>query len=198
MPNLPSIVITPVKPLAIGGSLQAADWSVTPAQTRDIWSDFLSLKISANTQRVYAKAIADFCGRVYDRPVSAEAISKFLKLPPSEALFQVLNYRRLLIEAKLAPSTINVRLSALKSLVDYARKMGECQFSLADVSGMKGETYRDTTGIGIEEFRNVRAAQALSRHKNLNTLTRYDDNRHQYQKTASDVLGDLLDKNSDS
>ena len=69
----------------------------------------------------------DFCGRVYDGPVSAEAISKFLKLLPSEALFQVLNYRRLLIEAKLAPSTINVRLSALKSLVDYARKMGECQ-----------------------------------------------------------------------
>ena len=45
---------------------------------------------------------------------------------------------------------------------------------------------------------NVRAAQALSRHKNLNTLTRYDDNRHQYQKTASDVLGDLLGQDSDS
>ena len=45
---------------------------------------------------------------------------------------------------------------------------------------------------------NVRAAQALSRHKNLDTLTRYDDNRHQYQKTASDVLGDLLGQNSDS
>ena len=29
----------------------------------------------------------DFCGRVYDGPVSAEAISKFLKLPLSEALF---------------------------------------------------------------------------------------------------------------
>jgi integrase/recombinase XerC len=102
------------------------------AQERDIWSDFLSLKISANTQRAYAKAIADFYQRVYDEPVSARSIGLFLTLPPSEALFQVLNYRRMLIEAKLAPSTINVRLSALKSLVDYARKMGECAFSLND------------------------------------------------------------------
>jgi integrase/recombinase XerC len=38
----------------------------------------------------------------------------------------------------------------------------------------------------------VRSAQGLSRHKNLNTLTRYDDNRHQYQGKATDVLADLL------
>lgn len=339
MPNLPSIVITPVAPIIIADPHHhTANQSAISLQVRDLWADFLSLKISPNTQRVYAKAIADFYQRVYDLPVSAEAISKFLKLSQSEALFQVLNYRRMLIEARLAPSTINVRLSAIKSLVDYARKMGECQFSLSDISGLKGETYRDTTGIGLEEFKetielpdvstpkgardyailrllwdnalrrgevcslnvgdfnpagrleilgkgkiqktaidltagataaiidwlairsevrpedplfvslshnqpghridgssiyrlvrkfsadagihkvmsphrvrhsaitayldasdgNIRAAQALSRHANLNTLTRYDDNRHQYQKTASDVLGDLLGKNSDS
>jgi integrase/recombinase XerC len=38
----------------------------------------------------------------------------------------------------------------------------------------------------------VRSAQGLSRHKNLNTLTRYDDNRHQYQGKATDVLADLV------
>jgi integrase/recombinase XerC len=38
----------------------------------------------------------------------------------------------------------------------------------------------------------VRSAQGLSRHKNLNTLTRYDDNRHQHQGKATDVLADLL------
>jgi hypothetical protein len=82
------------------------------------------------TQRTYTKAIADFYQRVYDEPVSARSIANFLTLPPSEALFQVLHYRWMPIEAKLAPSMINVRLSALKSLVDYARKMSECAFSL--------------------------------------------------------------------
>jgi integrase/recombinase XerC len=151
MPNLPSIVITPVEQTDV----LERNLAVTPTRSRDIWSDFLSLKISANTQRTYAKAIADFYQRVYDRAVSPESIALFLTLPPSEALFQVLNYRRMLIEAKLAPSTINVRLSALKSLVDYARKMGECAFSLNDVPGLKTENYRDTTGIDAQAFKSV-------------------------------------------
>jgi integrase/recombinase XerC len=151
MPNLPSIVITPAEQTDI----PERNLAVTPTQSRDIWSDYLSLKISPNTQRAYAKAIADFYQRVYDGPVSARAIANFLTLPTSEALFQVLNYRRMLIEAKLAPSTINVRLSALKSLVDYARKMGECAFSLDDVPGLKTENYRDTTGIDAQAFKGV-------------------------------------------
>ncbi len=331
MLNLPSIVITPVAQTDIS----ERNLNVTPTQSRDVWSDFLSLKISPNTQRAYAKAIADFYQRAYDEAVSPESIARFLTLPPSEALFQVLNYRRMLIEAKLAPSTINVRLSALKSLVDYARKMGECAFSLNDVPGLKSENYRNTTGIDAEAFKgvikladintvsgardyailrllwdnalrrgevcaldvgdffaseqrlmilgkgkiakssidlssgataailrwlelrcrhssddpmfvslsrnqpghrlggsaiyaivrqycqeqeikkimsphrirhsaitahlnasegNVRAAQALSRHADLKTLTLYDDNRHQHQKGATDLLGSLLDE----
>jgi integrase/recombinase XerC len=325
MPDLPPIVIVSTnQPLPTP--------LLTPDEERSIWSDFLSLKISANTQRAYVKAVGDFFERVYQQPASPNTIAKFLTLTQSEAVFQVLNYRRQLIEANLAPSTINVRLSAIKSLVDYARKMGECHFNLADVPGIKNETYRDTTGIGIEEFKgaislpdrstaigardyailrllwdnalrrneihslnvgdfiptgqlkilgkgkiqktaidltsgateaisewldwreelepndplfislsrnqyghrldgsniyrlvrkfseaagvekvvsphrirhsaitayldnsdgNIRAAQALSRHANLNTLTRYDDNRQQYQKTASDTLENLL------
>ena len=39
---------------------------------------------------------------------------------------------------------------------------------------------------------NVRAAQGLSRHTNLNTLSRYDDNRQRYQAQASDILADLI------
>jgi integrase/recombinase XerC len=39
---------------------------------------------------------------------------------------------------------------------------------------------------------NLRAAQALSRHRNQNTLNLYDDNRRQEQKGASGMLEDLL------
>ncbi len=39
---------------------------------------------------------------------------------------------------------------------------------------------------------NIRAAQGLSRHANLNTLTRYDDNRHKYQAIATNTLADLV------
>ena len=39
---------------------------------------------------------------------------------------------------------------------------------------------------------NIRAAQSLSRHANLNTLNRYDDNRHKYQAIATNTLADLV------
>jgi integrase/recombinase XerC len=303
-----------------------------PSSQTDFWDDFLKVGISSSTQIVYARAIADFCRRIYQCQVSTSILSQFLSLPQAEAVYQLLHYRQLLIAAKLAPSTINVRLSALKSLVEYARKLERCTFSLEDVKGLKVETYRDTTGITVSEFKdtivlpdrttikgvrdyailrllwdnalrrneicsldlgdfdksgrlwilgkgkiqkspidlaatttnaisewiairgnirsdeplfisldrrsrghrldgssiyrlvrkfsaaagidkvisphrirhsaitayldtsggNIRAAQGLSRHANLNTLTRYDDNRHKYQAQASNILADLV------
>jgi integrase/recombinase XerC len=119
----------------------------------DLLADFLRLKISANTKRNYSKAIVDFCRRTYDLEVSEQLMAQFLSLHQPEAVYQVLQYRQLLIEAKLAPSTINVRLSALKSFVDYARTVEQCRFNLADVSCLKVETYSDTTGIAVAGFK---------------------------------------------
>jgi integrase/recombinase XerC len=39
---------------------------------------------------------------------------------------------------------------------------------------------------------NVRGAQGLSRLTNLNILSRYEDNRQQYQEQASNILADLV------
>jgi integrase/recombinase XerC len=132
--------------------------SSTPATSSlsiDTLADFLRLKISANTRRNYSKAIADFCRRTYKCEVSNHLLTQFLSLHQSEAVYQVLQYRQLLIEAKLAPSTINVRLSALKSFVDYARQSEQCSFNLADVTCLKVETYGDTTGIAVAGFKEM-------------------------------------------
>ena len=129
-----------------------------PEATRscsDLLADFLRLKISANTRRNYSKAIADFCRRIYDLEVSERLMTQFLSLQQPEAVYQALQYRQLLIDAKLAPSTINVRLSALKSFVDYARQAEQCSFNLADVTCLKVESYGDTTGIAVAGFRKM-------------------------------------------
>ena len=130
----------------------------SPEVTRsssDLLADFLRLKISANTRRNYGKAIADFCRRNYDSEISEQLLTQFFCLHQPEAVYQVLQYRQLLIEAKLAPSTINVRLSALKSFVDYARQVEQCSFNLADVNCLKVESYGDTTGIAVAGFREM-------------------------------------------
>jgi integrase/recombinase XerC len=38
----------------------------------------------------------------------------------------------------------------------------------------------------------TRKVQKLSRHKNLNTLMIYDDNRHQHQSEVTGILADLV------
>ena len=129
--------------------------STASSAPADILADFLRLKISANTKRNYGKAITDFCQRIYNSDVSISLLTKFLGLSQPEAVYQALQYRQQLIEAKLAPSTINVRLSALKSFVDYARQAQQCSFNLADVSCLKVESYGDTTGIAVAGFKEM-------------------------------------------
>jgi hypothetical protein len=75
--------------------------------------------------------------------------------PTPELVGEVLRYRRILTDRGLAPSTINTRLAAIKSLVSYARKVGECHYDLADVDGVKVETYRDTSGVNPTEYQGM-------------------------------------------
>jgi integrase/recombinase XerC len=127
----------------------------TSSPPLDILADFLHLKISINTRRNYSKAIHDFYRRIYNVDISPTLLAQFLALHQPEAIYTVLQYRQLLIEAKLAPSTINIRLSALKSLVDYARTIEQCSFNLADVHSLKVESYRDTIGIAVAGFKEM-------------------------------------------
>ncbi len=82
-------------------------------------------------------------------------VGEFLALDRYQAMTLVLRYRRMLTDRGLAPSTINTRLAAIKSLVGYARKVGECHYDLADVEGVRVETYRDTSGVNPTEYQGM-------------------------------------------
>jgi integrase/recombinase XerC len=122
-----------------------------------IWDDFLSLQIKDTTRLSYTKALADFCLKVYPDFSVPDALQSFLALSQFEAIDRVLTYRKLLIDLKLSSATINQRLSALKSLVDYARRRGLCSFTLTDVKGLRSQKYRDTRGRTVDEYRSVLA-----------------------------------------
>ena len=130
---------------------------VIPDSMVEIWDTFLDLQIKETTRRSYTKALADFCLKVYPDFSISDALQSFLSLSQSDALYQVLTYRKILIDLKLSSATINQRLSALKSLVDYARKRGLCSFSLSDVKGLRSQKYRDTRGRTVDEYRSVLA-----------------------------------------
>jgi integrase/recombinase XerC len=150
------VVQIPIPQLIRVGALE-----ITPVISDDarveIWDSFLSLQIKETTQRAYSKSLADFCHKVYPLLSIADALQSFLSLSQFDALHQVLTYRKTLIDLKLSSATINQRLSALKSLVDYARKRGLCSFTLIDVKGLRSQKYRDTRGRTVDEYRSVLA-----------------------------------------
>lgn len=124
---------------------------------QDILTELLRDKRSPNTRRTYAKGLKDFFVTMTQAEPSPERIAWFLSLGRFDAISLVLRYRAGLLERGLAPASINVRLAAVKSLVNYARKIGKCEYSLEDVEGLRAETYRDTTGVSPEIFKQIAA-----------------------------------------
>ena len=85
--------------------------------------------------------------------VNPHQIREFLNLPSAQAIGVVLSYRSRLLDLNLSPNTINTRLAAIKSLVNHARKLSQCGFSLEDVASLKVEVYRDTSGVEPDVYR---------------------------------------------
>jgi integrase/recombinase XerC len=128
---------------------------VAQTSIKDVWNDFLTLQLSPNTKRTYASALNDFFIKLTGIPTNPQQIQEFLRLSQFEAVGVVLKYQGLLLDLGLAPSTINTRLSAVKSLTNHARKLGQCNYSLEDVILLHVENYRDTSGVGVDDYRSI-------------------------------------------
>ena len=109
----------------ISGSVLSSIKLAAQTTTIDVWDDFLKLQISANTKRTYASALDDFFTQLTGSAANPQQIQEFLRLDRFEAVGVVLKYKGLLLDLGLAPSTINTRLSAVKSLANHARKLGQ-------------------------------------------------------------------------
>ena len=120
--------------------------------TADVFAEFLNIQVSENSRRAYAKSTKDFFESL-GKEVTTTTIKEFLQLTQPQAIALVLQYRSNLLAANLSPNTINLRIAALKSLVRYARKVGQTTVILDDIKNLRAEVYRDTTGIGAEDYR---------------------------------------------
>jgi len=138
-------------------SLSTKPAAFTLAIDRDILAELLADKRSVNTRLAYAKDLKDFFVTVMAQEPNPTLVAQFLQLDRFSAIALVLKYKALLIEKKLKEATINRRLAAIKSLVDFARKVGKCDWSLEDVKGEKIQGYRDTTGISADAFKRMLA-----------------------------------------
>ncbi|HBC41996.1 MAG TPA: hypothetical protein DCZ88_08890, partial [Pseudanabaena sp.] len=119
----------------------------------DILKTLLADKRSLNTRRAYENDLRYFFLAAYAKKPNETVIAQFLQLNRFEAIAIALRYKSDLIKQGLKESTINRRLSALKSLVNFAAKLGKCAWNLDDIQTETVQTYRDTTGIKPDGIR---------------------------------------------
>ena len=117
---------------------------------------WLEDKTSKMTRREYEKDLRYFFEVMSGKEVTEELVSAFLKISQSQANAALMAYKAALKKRVLAPTTINRKISAVKSFISTANRLGLCQFSLKDaVKSEKLKPYRDTSGIPLAEFKKV-------------------------------------------
>lgn len=145
---IPSIAPVPVAaaPAVLSAGLGMAD----PETVLTAW---LAGK-DAKTVDAYRRDVAAFVA--YLAPHTLEAFLA-AEAPTAHALAH--GYRAALLEAGMAPATINRRLAALRSVVRFARMVGMVAWTL-ELPGVESRKYRDTRGPGVAGVRAMLEAVA--------------------------------------
>jgi integrase/recombinase XerC len=128
-----------------------------------IWEEFLRLQLKPRTRQEYGKSIDYFCRfgvANASRTMAPEQsptifLQEFLASTKQQAIHLVLEWRQRLLNEGKASATINLRISALKSLVEYAGKQDACSFSLSEIKSLKSQRYKDTPGVSVNDYRSI-------------------------------------------
>jgi integrase/recombinase XerC len=137
--------------LSEDGVLVSRDQDACPA---DVMAMLLADKRSPNTRRAYAYDLAAFFRFSYGGEATPELVTRFLALDTGQMARRILSYKADLIAGELTEATINRRLSAILSLVRFARRVGATEANPKDQIDMERvQAYRDTRGISLDQAR---------------------------------------------
>ena len=127
----------PTELTPIGTNNTPARVNLRPEDAQALLDSFLAGR-SPHTLAAYRGDLADFA-RWLGEPDPQAATARFLSAAPGEAHKLALDYRNALTEAGLAPSTVNRRLAALRSLVTLGNTLGLVTWRLA-TKGVRTES----------------------------------------------------------
>lgn len=142
----------PLSPPAFRG-LPLGKAARTPGERAEsLLEDFLKGR-SPDTERTYRDAILRFAAFV-GASGPEEASQKLILLTQGEANEVVMLWKNAMLEEGKAPATINVRLAAIRSLVERANLIGLVPWSIR-VKNVEAKSYRDTSGPGTTTTREL-------------------------------------------
>lgn len=130
--------------------------SVSIVEMQDnLISTLIADKRSEHTKRAYQNDLYHFFQTAAGKEPTSDVVGHFLKLPQQEALKMVYTYKAKLLEEEKTESTVNRKISAIRSLVKLARKFGYTTIDLRDIEGETIKTYRDTSGVTLEQMKEI-------------------------------------------
>lgn len=133
-------------------SLEPRNRLATVATSARLVDAFMSGR-GPRTMEAYRQDLAEFT-RWLGATTPQDAAELLLGSGHGVANETAIRYRAALLERGLAPATVNRRLAAVRSMVKLARTLGMVPWTL-EVPSVKGESYRDTRGPGVDGFRSV-------------------------------------------
>lgn len=110
---------------------------------------FLASQNSASTHRSYGYGLRCFATFMQTTSID-EAMRNLFTLDAGGANALIESYK-VSMKGKLAPSSINLRLSSVREAVKTARRFGMIDWSL-QVENVQAEAYRDTKGCGYKGY----------------------------------------------
>ena len=115
----------------------------------------MAVRLFKREHRAYAREIAIFAAFAgHEDP--AAAVAQFLALEDGQAHAVADKWRADKIERELSPASVNRSMSAMNSLVSYARRVGLTKLRL-EAKGVKSKAYRDTRGPGVRGVQSMLA-----------------------------------------
>jgi integrase/recombinase XerC len=124
----------------------------SPAADFDVLAMLLRDKRSENTRKAYRQDVAHFFAVTYNAEPSPDVLRRFFALSTPQMTAILLPYKARLIADGRTEATINRRLSAIKSLLKMARRVGLTAANPAEALDYeKIRPYRDTRGISAEQ-----------------------------------------------
>jgi site-specific recombinase XerD len=135
--NFKQVEVTEMAQVALARREKKA---IAPTITPDeALSEWLSEHRSENTRAAYYRDLVDFCKTVFNAEPKT-ALRRFFSLDEATARRKVIQFKQLLRERGLSPTSINRKLSALRVFISYAKKLGIIGWNIKEL--IKGEKQR--------------------------------------------------------
>jgi integrase/recombinase XerC len=140
----PSTALVPIRQIRAVGDPGSTLWSL-------IENALSGLKPA--TRKAYGEDLAAFAAWM-GAPGAAQAAAVLVAQPHGDANALAFEYRSTLLMRKLAASTVNRHMAAIKFVTRMARLGGQIAWEL-EIPSMKVETYRNTLGPGRKSVAEV-------------------------------------------